>query len=208
MVGTSSARDDYRRGRAIFEERLATIRRRTDLDRLWAGRTARRRPGRGGGELRKDYEALDAMGERNYISSIGAAGGSALPARPADEARRAPSSASRSRRHPTFLAISVARRQGQAVVAGRRLRRGHRARDLRRAPDAHVRRHREPGAPPWCSLLRRRPQPVAPMTPPLRARGTRPIRGQGEHRVSGPGGRVRLAPRRPQRQGPGDGVRR
>jgi DNA-binding SARP family transcriptional activator len=71
MVGDfGRARDDYRRGRAILEELglrfdAALISIDSGPVELLAGD-----PVAAEAELRKDYEALDAMGERNYISSI------------------------------------------------------------------------------------------------------------------------------------------
>jgi class 3 adenylate cyclase/tetratricopeptide (TPR) repeat protein len=71
MVGDfERARDDYRRGRAILEELglrfdASTISIDSGPVELLAGD-----PVAAEAELRKDYEALDAMGERNYISSI------------------------------------------------------------------------------------------------------------------------------------------
>ena len=68
MVGDfERARDDYRRGRAILEELglrfdASTISIDSGLVELLAGD-----PVAAEAELRKDYEALDAMGERNYI---------------------------------------------------------------------------------------------------------------------------------------------
>jgi class 3 adenylate cyclase/predicted ATPase len=64
------ARDDYRRGRAILEELglrfdASTMSIDSGPVELLAGD-----PGAAEAELRKDYEALDAIGERNYISSI------------------------------------------------------------------------------------------------------------------------------------------
>jgi class 3 adenylate cyclase/tetratricopeptide (TPR) repeat protein len=71
MVGDfARARDDYRRGRAILEELglrfdAALISIDSGPVELLAGD-----PVAAATELRKDYEALDAMGERNYISTI------------------------------------------------------------------------------------------------------------------------------------------
>jgi hypothetical protein len=71
MVGDfGRAREDYRRGRAILEELglrfdAALISIDSGPVELLAGD-----PVAAEAELRKDYEALDAMGERNYISSI------------------------------------------------------------------------------------------------------------------------------------------
>ena len=64
------AREDYRRGRVILEGlglRFAAslISIESGAVELLAGDAAAAEA-----ELRKDYEALDAMGERNYISSI------------------------------------------------------------------------------------------------------------------------------------------
>ena len=71
MVGDfERARDDYRRARAILEELglrfdAALISIDSGPVELLAGD-----PVAAEAELRKDYDALDAMGERNYISSI------------------------------------------------------------------------------------------------------------------------------------------
>jgi tetratricopeptide (TPR) repeat protein len=71
MVGDfERARDDYQRGRAILEELglrfdAALISIDSGPVELLAGD-----PVAAEAELRKDYEALDAMGERNYISTI------------------------------------------------------------------------------------------------------------------------------------------
>ena len=71
MVGDlDRAREDYRRGRVILEELglrfdAALISIDSGAVELLAGDAAAAEA-----ELRKDYEALDAMGERNYISSI------------------------------------------------------------------------------------------------------------------------------------------
>ena len=64
------ARDDYRRGRAILEELglrfdASTMSIDSGPVELLAGDL-----GAAEAELRKDYEALDAIGERNYISTI------------------------------------------------------------------------------------------------------------------------------------------
>jgi DNA-binding SARP family transcriptional activator len=71
MVGDlDRAREDYRRGRVILEELglrfdASLISIDSGAVELLAGDAAAAEA-----ELRKDYEALDAMGERNYISSI------------------------------------------------------------------------------------------------------------------------------------------
>jgi tetratricopeptide (TPR) repeat protein len=71
MVGDfERAREDYRRARAILEELglrfdAALISIDSGPVELLAGDAIAAEA-----ELRKDYEALDAMGERNYISSI------------------------------------------------------------------------------------------------------------------------------------------
>jgi predicted ATPase len=71
MVGDfDRAREDYRRGRVILEELglrfdASLISIDSGAVELLAGD-----PAAAEAELRKDYEALDAMGERNYISSI------------------------------------------------------------------------------------------------------------------------------------------
>ena len=67
------ARALYRRSRATLDElgwRFDAAL--TSADRLWPGRAHRRRPGAAETELRRDYEALAAMGERNYISTTAA----------------------------------------------------------------------------------------------------------------------------------------
>jgi class 3 adenylate cyclase/tetratricopeptide (TPR) repeat protein len=71
MVGDfDRARDDYRRGRAILEELglrfdASTMSIDSGPIELLAGD-----PAAAEAELRQDYEALDAIGERNYISTI------------------------------------------------------------------------------------------------------------------------------------------
>ena len=70
MVGDfDRARDDYRRGRAILEE--LGLRFDASLISIDSGPVEMLAgdPAAAEGELRKDYDALDAMGERNYISS-------------------------------------------------------------------------------------------------------------------------------------------
>ena len=71
MVGDfDRARDDYRRARAILEE--VGLRFDASLISIDSGpvELLAGDPVAAEAELRKDYEALDAMGERNYISSI------------------------------------------------------------------------------------------------------------------------------------------
>jgi tetratricopeptide (TPR) repeat protein len=71
MVGdVERARQDYRRGRAILEE--LGLRFDASLISIDSGpvELLAGDPVAAEAELRKDYEALDAMGERNYISSI------------------------------------------------------------------------------------------------------------------------------------------
>ncbi len=71
MVGDFElARDDYRRGRAILEE--LGLRFDASLISIDSGpvELLAGDPVAAEAELRKDYEALDAMGERNYISTI------------------------------------------------------------------------------------------------------------------------------------------
>jgi class 3 adenylate cyclase/tetratricopeptide (TPR) repeat protein len=71
MVGdVDRARQDYRRGRAILEE--LGLRFDASLISIDSGpvELLAGDPVAAEAELRKDYEALDAMGERNYISSI------------------------------------------------------------------------------------------------------------------------------------------
>jgi tetratricopeptide (TPR) repeat protein len=71
MVGDfDRARDDYRRGRTILEELglrfdASTMSIDSGPIEMLAGD-----PAAAEAELRKDYEALDAIGERNYISTI------------------------------------------------------------------------------------------------------------------------------------------
>lgn len=71
MVGDfDGARDDYRRGRIILEE--LGLRFDASLISIDSGpvELLAGDPVAAEAELRKDYDALDAMGERNYISSI------------------------------------------------------------------------------------------------------------------------------------------
>ena len=70
MVGDfDRARDDYRRGRSILEE--LGLRFDASLISIDSGPVEMLAgdPAAAEAELRKDYDALDAMGERNYISS-------------------------------------------------------------------------------------------------------------------------------------------
>ncbi len=156
-------------------------------------------------ELRKDYEALDAMGERNYISSIAGLLAEALYRQGQFEDARAHAAFCEEVAAPSDVSSQYLWRgvKGKLLARDGDHDAGITSRDFGCRPGPDDGRHRGAGQRvdvPGRGAGGGRSGRDAGL---LCRRGTRDVRGQGQRRVGGPGRRVRLARRGAQCSVPG-----